>query len=102
MLKYAEVTTIDSQDATVGGFLRGQQVSRHRATITCVYFRGGLRFYSLGQKAEDGSVIVQGLRVEVGDRFRLMTLPCGTVTSIHPEKITHLPARDLVRTMTKN
>lgn len=99
---YAIVTDITSLPATVGGFLKGEQVSKHRVTVTEVRFGGGYKFLSIDDMDEDGSVVVQGLRVEVGDSFRLMLLPCGQVVSIHPERIAHLPARDLVRQMGLN
>lgn len=103
----AMVTAIDSQDASVGGFLRGQQVSRHRVAVTCVHFKGGYKFYTLARLAGDGSLQyygahAQSIRIEVGDSFQLMTLPDGLVVSIHPEKIAHLPPRDLAQQAGRN
>ena len=101
-IRYAEVTHIDCQDTTVGGFLRGMEVSSHRTDVTCVKFTGGYKFYCLSRPDEDGAIMLEKLRVEIGDCFRLMVLESGLVVQVQPEKIAHLPARDLVLQVGRN
>ena len=95
-LRYAEVTAIECQERDLYGFHHGLVVSRHPVALTQVSFSGGYRFFCLAQmEAEDG-VTANGYRIEVGDRVRLMALPCGTVVNFVPEAIAHMPAEYLV------
>lgn len=91
-LRYAKVTSISSQERDLFGFHHGLVVSRHPVALTQVSFTGGYRFFCLAQMEEDNSVVANGYRLEVGDRVRLMALPCGTVVNFVPEQIAHLPA----------
>lgn len=95
-MAYATVTAITSQDREVFGFLKGVPVSRHDVSLTEVTLSGGFSFPCLGRKDKDGALVVQGHRIEKGDRVQVMALPCGTVVRIAPEAIAHLPASELV------
>ncbi len=90
-VRYAEVVSITSQDMTIGGFCRGMHVSEHAVTVTQVTFSGGYQLNCLSQQDDDGFVMVNGYRIEVGDKVRLMAL-ADQVVCIVPEGIAHLPA----------
>lgn len=91
-LRYAEVTSITSQDKDLFGFHHGMMIARHRVAVTEVCFTGGYRFSCLAQPDAEGGVMANRYRIEVGDRVRLMALPCGQVVNLVPEQIAHLPA----------
>ena len=89
-IAYAEVIDIVVQESMVFGFHDGQKVSKHIVPFAIIYFTGGFVFNSISEPEPDGSIIADGMRIEIGDRFQVLALPGGTVKIMVPERTAHL------------
>ena len=91
-IAYAVVQGIVQHESMVYGHFDGHILSQHEVPVSEVSLSGGFKFYALSEMNDDGSVYADnGMKIEVGDRFRVIALPDGIVREMSPERTAHLP-----------